>query len=157
MPSTTSWNDSSIFSRQVISAASGLQSLCSSVSVMSCVVHPSMSLTVLHQIMEKGNSFWEPPPCFPTVSSAAAQGRSISAIGHSATEEAGRVSCSRSFKSLHSQWCCKCSFSVLHSAASTGWEKAPQPCAQQGFVDSYLQQKAVICFSNQPQISMVTS
>lgn len=99
-------------------------------------------------------------PCFVSLQamSAVAQGCSISAIGHSSTEAAGRVSCTRSFKSLHSHHqCCKRSFSALHSAGSMRWENAPQQRAQQGFVDCCLQQKAVICFGTQPQISMVTS
>lgn len=32
------------------------------------------SLTVLHEVMEKGNSFWEPPPGFPTVRDCSTSG-----------------------------------------------------------------------------------
>lgn len=79
MPLTASWSGSSIFSRQIISAPSSLHcaTLCQWYPVLCIPSQPGCatpSLTVLHEVMEKGNSFWEPPPAFPTASDCSTSG-----------------------------------------------------------------------------------
>lgn len=122
MPSTTSWNDSSIFSRQVISAPNGSPSLCNFVSVMS-----RPSLDVPHWASMYCRRSWRRVipfgnPCLVSYRQWVQQlkGAAFWPLG-TPPQKQQEVSCTRSFKSLHSHHRCgKRSFSALHSAASTG-------------------------------------
>lgn len=84
MPWTTSWNDSSIFSWQVYLSTQWFV-VCTTLSVISCVVHPIATQTCLtdslntaflpeqlsqkalelHSVLEKGISFWTTSALFP--------------------------------------------------------------------------------------------